>query len=341
MRGLLESGYFWFVLTVVSFLASVGLTVWFWGWLHPSAPTTVSNSETLRNVGLLIGGLLAFVFAGWRAWVAERQANAARLQAQTELRQADTAQQSLLNERHQRGAEMLGSNVPAVRMGGIYALKRLAEEHPDLYHIQIMSLLCAFARVPTSDGGDKIRFQTQDGQEAETATVRPDVQEVMQAIGSRGAVGISLERSEQEFHLYLRNAVLRGVQLRKANLSRAWLTKADLSGAILPYADLSSARLRRASLAGAGLRHADLSGALLWGADLSGAILQRANLSGADMCGRDARSPRYGEPVHGLTQAQLDTACADPGDPPMLDGVVDAETGEPLVWRGNPVNDGS
>ena len=37
MRGLLESGYFWPVLTVAPFLASVGLTVWFWGWLHPSA----------------------------------------------------------------------------------------------------------------------------------------------------------------------------------------------------------------------------------------------------------------------------------------------------------------
>ena len=202
----------------------------------------------------------------------------------------------------------------------------------------VMNLLCAFARVPTSDGGDKTRLQIQDGQEEETTPLRPDVQEAMKAIGSRGALGISLERAEKDFHLYLREAVLRGVQLREANLAKAWLTKADLSGAILPYADLSSARLRRLSLAEARLRYANLSNAWLWGADLSGAILQHANLSGADMCGHYARSPRYRDPVRGLTQAQLDSARAYPGNPPILDGVVDAEAGELLVWRGNLVS---
>ena len=45
-------------------LGSIAASTRFWGWLHPQAPTTVSNSDTLRNVGLLIGGLLAFMFAG-------------------------------------------------------------------------------------------------------------------------------------------------------------------------------------------------------------------------------------------------------------------------------------
>ena len=52
------------------------------------------------------------LLAVWRSIVAERQ--------------ADTAQQSLLNERYQKGAEMLGNEVLSVRMGGIYALGRLA-----------------------------------------------------------------------------------------------------------------------------------------------------------------------------------------------------------------------
>ena len=45
-------------------------------------------------------------------------------------------------------------------------------------------------------------------------------------------------------------------------------------------------------------------------------------------------------PATGLTQAQLDTACANPKTPPMLEGLMDAETGEPLVWRGKPLGDG-
>ena len=96
MRRLLESGYFWLIVAAAVFLACVGLTLCFWNWLHPPTPTTVSNSETLRNVGFLIGGLLAFVFAVWRAWVAERQANAARQQAETALLQAETGPAELV-----------------------------------------------------------------------------------------------------------------------------------------------------------------------------------------------------------------------------------------------------
>ena len=44
---------------------------------------------------------------------------------------------------------MLGNDVLSVRlMGGIriIALQRLAEEHPEQYHVQIMRLFCALAR---------------------------------------------------------------------------------------------------------------------------------------------------------------------------------------------------
>ena len=46
---------------------------------------------------------------------------------------------------------MLGSEQLSVRLGGIYALARLAREDPGDYHTQIMSLLCAFIRNPTGE----------------------------------------------------------------------------------------------------------------------------------------------------------------------------------------------
>ena len=100
----------------------------------------------LRNVGLLVGGVFAFVFAGWRAWVAERQANAAR-------RQAETADRGLLNDRHQKAVEMLGSGVLTVRLGGIYALQGLAEQQPEGYYVPVMQQLCSFVRHPTEVEG--------------------------------------------------------------------------------------------------------------------------------------------------------------------------------------------
>ena len=108
---------FWWVAAIVAVLVIGSLLSWrFWDDL---ADDKESLSTTVRNIGLLIGGVVAILLAVWRSIVAERQ--------------ADTAQQGLLNERYQRGAEMIGSDVLSVRLGGIYALQRLAAEHPEQY----------------------------------------------------------------------------------------------------------------------------------------------------------------------------------------------------------------
>ena len=77
---------------------------------------------------------------------------------------------------------------------------------------------------------------------------------------------------------------------------------------------------------------------MLSDAKLYGTILSDTNLSGSDLSG--AKLSLDGKlPVFGLTQVQLDEACADPNNPPKLDGVLDAETGEQLLWRGGLLNE--
>jgi hypothetical protein len=272
--------------------------------------------------------VLAFVFALWRVLVAERQSDTAQ-------RQANTAQQSLLHERYERGAQMLGSSVLTVRLGGIYILERLASEHPAQYHVDVTRLFCVFVRLQERGDGVSCYPEAADEQDHQMPALRADIQDAMQAIGSRSRAGIHFEQAE-EFKLYLRDANVSHLQVQDANFSKAWLTEANLSHAVMPRANLSHARLRLANLSGTQLRNADLSEADLWGANLSGATLRNANLSGADLCGVDARSTAYKVPATGLTQAQLDTACADPDNPPKLEGVYDANTGNPLIWRGKP-----
>ena len=363
MRRLLDSDYFWLTLSVGLLLGSGFLTVRFWGWLHPPAPATVSNSETLRNVGLLIGGLLAFVFAVWRALVAKRQANAAQSQANAAQRQAEmafvqaeTTRQSLLNERYQRGAEMLGSTVLAVRMGCIDALHRLTEEHPQQYYIQVMELLCAFARNPVGPEHDLvIGYEGEDP----ASRLREDLQAVMTAIGSRGEKELELEQMSG----YLPNltgAYLCHLQLEKGNLSHVRLGRADLKGAYLLGADLSGAPLDVADLSGSTLAFANLTGSsLIWTnftsskmgmANLSKSTLDEANLSNADLnsatltgasfmgtnlSGADFSHNGQG-PATGLTQFQLDCAYRATETSPSLARVDDTETGQRLVWRRPP-----
>ena len=315
-----KSGSFWFAFSaVVLLLAGIVCSAVFWWWLHPTTSTTASNSETLRNVGLLIAGGLAFIFALWRGWMAERQASAAQ-------HQADTAQQSLLNERYQLGAEMLGSEVLSVRLGGIYALERLAQEHTEEYHIQIMNLLCAFVRHPTKDESLTVK-------QPPRYSLREDVREVVTTIGRRREAGLAIEKREG-YRLDLRGA--------------------DLSGLILFRSNLAKADLREANLVPTAFNEVDLSGSVFLGAVLSRprpqceppsvesnhkdtrprASFYRANVSGALF----SRSGQF--PVEGMVQEHMDYACADPNDPPKLHGVLDTVTGEQLVWRGEPCGGG-
>ena len=306
MSDLIRSVTFWFaVVAFVLLVAGLVASVAFWEWLHAKNSTTASNSETLRNVGLLIGGVLALVFALWRGWVAERQAN--------------TAQHRLLNERYERGAEMLGNSSLSVRLGGIYALQHLAVEHPDIYHVQILKLFCSYVRNPpkSTDEGNEPALVTDpcgnEGRQHEDAQIREDIQAVIAAIGGRGATGISIERGE-EFTLDLHGADLSGARLSGANLAGADLSLAilrhvsffdttpsgpDLSTPIPSGPNQPPARIeipgsfiplnfvgvedRRANLSGSILNGADLSDAFLLGTDLSGAQLMKANLSNGEL----------------------------------------------------------
>lgn len=346
------------VILLVAIGGGVCSLIQFWDWLQTETVNGVvgkeSGSTTVRNVGFVIAGVVALPFAVWRSWVAHRQ--------------AVTAQQDLLNERYQQGAEMLGSKVLTVRLGGIYALQSLAMEHPQRYHIQIMQLLCAFVRHPTEHAGIEVKLRSEEAR----PRLREDVQDAMEAISVCHASQLEIERN-LEFRLDLRNANLPDADLRgaslsgailyDANLADAQLGAADLSGALLVRANLVSADLSGANLAGSSFFHAnlhdarlcsaDIAGAVLMGADLSEAQLTGANLSDADLVAtnldsamtRDANlsgatfSYNVMPRSSGLVQYQLSLARADPANPPRLEGLFDAETGRPLVWSGQPIED--
>ena len=263
----------------VILVIALGIVVWrlidswnwlstdFWAWLRGDPDGEESGSTTVRNLGLLIAGFIALPLAIWRSWVAQRQ--------------ADTAQQNLLNERYRQGAEMLDSEVLSVRLGGIYALQRLAAENPKQYHIQIMQLLCAFVRHLPVVGRDKTE---PDPGGQDTLELRSDVQDAIASISACHARQCKLEIAAG-FRLDLRGANLSGVELFKARLSRANLSRADLTGARLFGADLAGAAFSRANLAEARLSGADLNGANFDRANLSGTRLDSANLAKAGLSG--------------------------------------------------------
>lgn len=83
---------------------------------------------------------------------------------------------------------MLGNDVFSVRLGGIYALRRLAEEHPEQYHIQAMQLLCAFVRNPTKDEKE---------QSGDDPKPRQDVQVALDAVCACNQINAGQNRVSQ------------------------------------------------------------------------------------------------------------------------------------------------
>ena len=295
LRGhlrLLQSGGFWIILSAAVLVMEVLLAVVLWDWLAGDE----SASATIRNIGLVIAGSLAIPLAIWRAVVADKQASSA--QHQTAI-----AQQGLLNERYQKAAEMLGSDVLSVRIGGIHTLRDLAMERPDQYHVRVMRLLCAFARNPTKGGTDWGELATSRMySDVPFLMLREDLQAVMDVIRGRSNADVHLEEREG-FSLQLQYADLRGATLHGADLRRAILWGADLSGAFLASTRLDCVRLNDARLS-------------------------------------DAQFSNEGDdPAKGLTQQQLDEASGGPEAGPKLTGVLDAATGQPLVWREKPIAD--
>ena len=366
----LKSSLFWFGIAGLLVLAvGIGVTVWQWSWLHGTDPSATA-STTLRNMGLLIGGGIAAVFAIWRGWVAERQ-------SMTAQRQAEIADRNLLNERYQRGAAMLGDEVLSVRMAGIYALHRLAEEYPDQHHIQIMQLFCSFVTNPPKPGEPR-ELPSGQAANAEQATGQ-DVRAAMYALGKRGEVGKALEE-EAEVRLDLRSASLVGCDLSEMDFSNALLGGADLTVAYLVNCKLHRADLRQAIFTRARLGEANLSGANLYktnlsratcddanfdsasisGSNLYGATLKNAtligtwfhnavlvntSLKGADLSGAyfstEENELAASSLKSGLTQDQLNEARWDENNPPKLNGLRDANTLDTLVTNGNLTPDAS
>ena len=265
------------VLFTIGILAAVVvIAATTWTWLSAGASQPGPNGETLRTVGLLVGGFLALCFGIWRAWVAERQSDAAQKQVEAALLQANTAQNGLLNDRYQRGAEMLGNEVLAVRLGGIYALQYLAEEHPNEYHVLITRLFCAFIRNPTGNEVGPTQTHTVAVDSIYPPTIREDVQAAVLAIGLRSQLGRSIE-GQAGFTLDLRGSDLGSVNMQNCNFGSADLSEAQMTFANLICTDFSRAWFHKADLYQATLHGADCSGA-----DFSRARMRRCKARSTD-----------------------------------------------------------
>ncbi len=194
----------------------------------------------------------------------------------------------------------LGSESLDGRLGGIYALERIARTSGgDRQAVE--EVLCLFVKNRATAGGREA-----------------DVDVAVQVLGRRRPAGgpLVLDR------VRLPDARLRFARLAGADLHFACLDRAHLFGADLSAADLSGVTFRAAVLVDATLHRADLRDAVLAGAFASGADLRATDLSKADLTGAHLDHARLG-------QADLrgaDLTGADLTDADLTGAVVDDAT---------------
>ena len=182
-----------------------------------------------------------------------------------------------VTERFTRAIDQLGNEKSLdVRLGGIYALERIANESAR-DHWPIIEVLTAFVR-------EHARWVAANANRA----LETDVKAVLTVLGRRNRAH---ETADQFLDLTgtnlrgakLNEAPLEGADLREAHLEGANLDRAHLEGANLDRVHLEDATLIGAHLERARVRAAHLNGANLYRAHLKYASLYRAHLERAGL----------------------------------------------------------
>jgi hypothetical protein len=295
------------------------LTLLLWWYVHPTTPA--ERKDFVQLMTQLLGGtvLLISLFFTWRNMqIAQETTSNNQKNAQENLR---ISQEGHITDRFSKAIDQLGNRESlAVRIGGIYALERIARDSKR-DHWPIMEILTAFVRQST-----KWKDESDQEPEEDWPETPADIQAILTVLARRTR---TYNKGEDQ-PLVLDSTDLRNTHLEQAHLEGAILWSAHLDGAVLCQARLEESRLTTASLAGANLTEAHLEGAtlsvtvmdhaILSGAFFNGATVDRVSLEGADLTGAHLEGVDLSTAT-GLTWEQVRKAHMDDGTklPPRLE----------------------
>ncbi len=225
----------------------------------------------IQTVATIVGGIAIF----WNIVLSRRQLAA--------------SQEQNITERFSAAVEQLGHEQTAVRIGGIYALERIAQDSPR-DHWSIMEVLAAFVRDHRSLAADKIPKINQPSHN--------DIQSAITVLGRRNT-----RRDPDRIFLYLSDSDLRGLSFSTGDYRTIRFIGSDLRKANFYGASLQNAKFWKATLTNAKFHKANLSGATLEATDLQGADLRHCNLRGTNLLNANLKNAR------GLTIDQIQSAC--------------------------------
>jgi Pentapeptide repeats (8 copies) len=181
-----------------------------------------------------------------------------------------------ITERFTRAIDQLGSDKLDIRVGGIYALERIARDSKE-DHGPIIEILTAFVRQNAPWSSDSSPDDEEVAWGAIPAHSKADIQAALTVVARR-----DVSRDPPDYRLNLSSA-----DLRKANLGNARLDRASFRYSSLENAYFRGAYLRHADFFFAHLEDADFTESVLEGADLFEAITSGTRLVDSDVSNVD------------------------------------------------------
>jgi uncharacterized protein YjbI with pentapeptide repeats len=274
----------WVRLAIVALvvLLAVVLTVYLrlglrW-YLSPTTELSITQRRDLVQGLAAVGQALAVGLIGAAGFIglAFTWRNLRQTRESTQ-RTLELTEQGQITERFTRAIDQLGATDDEgkkkleIRLGGIYALERIARDSPERDYSTVMEVLTAYVRENAHEMPD-LKLPS------------ADILAVLRVLGRRDENRVPAEhrRSVDLRGTNFQRNTLRQIDLRRVDLREASLQGADLQGANLQGANLQGANLERADCLGADLREAKLGGANLASAILI-AYLQGANFFEANL----------------------------------------------------------
>lgn len=250
---LISISHYWPVISLavlLTFLLLWAMPLWQISGIEMSARERLLTANTLRDTWAKILSTFLLLLAAYYTWryveaMGRTVAAAERTTAAAEKSAAISSERHI-TERFVRVMELLGDDKLEVRLGGIYALERIARDSPNDQNA-VTEVLATYVR----------EHAPWHAQATHTGRVRADVQAILTVLGRRAWA----DGEEETLDLH----------------------GTALATAYLPFARLQRAFLYETNLRGAMLYNADLRGAWLWKAHLHDTILEGAHLEGADL----------------------------------------------------------
>ncbi len=145
-------------------LLAVGLAAGLLVVYRNADPQRVSTLLDIVRIGLSVGAGTGGLFALWLATRRQRSAEQTLvLQREVSRSTVTDSTERRITDQYSKAIDQLGHEKAAVRLGAVYSLERIAQDHPG-HRQTVVDVFCSYLRLPYSASDDVGRWGDWDGE---------------------------------------------------------------------------------------------------------------------------------------------------------------------------------